>query len=132
MKGTIAWKWVDNEGKEHKFRIPNSYYVPDGNVRLPCLQHWAQTQSKNHQAIGTGSETNNKEVTLYWNNKKNQLTVPLDRTDNVATFHLASGYDKFSIFCEDADIDYAQEQHDPLICEPAQVVSDDENDQEYD
>jgi hypothetical protein len=79
MRGTIAWRWVDKEGKEHKLKIPNSYYVPEGNARPLHPQHWAQTQSKNHRAVGTG---------FY----------------------------------------YVQEQYDPLICEPAQVVSDDEND----
>ena len=28
--GTLSWKWMDNEGKELKFLIPNSYYVPSG------------------------------------------------------------------------------------------------------
>jgi hypothetical protein len=32
--GTIVWRWQDNEGKVHKFTIPNSYYVPEGKVRL--------------------------------------------------------------------------------------------------
>jgi hypothetical protein len=32
--GTIRWKWLDDKGQEHKFLIPKSYYVPDGNVRL--------------------------------------------------------------------------------------------------
>jgi len=30
--GTIAWQWDDANGKTHKFRIPNSFYVPGGNV----------------------------------------------------------------------------------------------------
>ena len=28
--GTIIWKWGDDKGKIHKFRIPNSFYVPEG------------------------------------------------------------------------------------------------------
>ena len=41
--GTIVWKWADNEGKVHKFCIPNSYYSPTGGVRLLSPQHWAKT-----------------------------------------------------------------------------------------
>ena len=26
--GTLDWSWCDNQGKVHRFRIPNSYYVP--------------------------------------------------------------------------------------------------------
>jgi len=33
-KGTIAWSWTDDDGVENKFRIPNSYYVPEGESRL--------------------------------------------------------------------------------------------------
>ncbi len=43
MKGTIQWKWEDDEGKVHKFLIPNYYYVPDGGVRLLSPQHWIRT-----------------------------------------------------------------------------------------
>jgi hypothetical protein len=42
--GTITWKWLDDEGKSHKFVIPKLFYVPSANVRLFSPQHWAQTQ----------------------------------------------------------------------------------------
>ena len=32
--GTIVWKWLNDEGKQFKFRIPHSYFVPDGGCRL--------------------------------------------------------------------------------------------------
>jgi hypothetical protein len=44
MIGTIAWKWQDNEGQMHKFLIPKSFYVQDGNVCLLSPQHWVQMQ----------------------------------------------------------------------------------------
>ena len=34
MMGTIKWRVEDDSGKVHTFRIPNSYYVRDGGVRL--------------------------------------------------------------------------------------------------
>jgi len=45
-KGTIAWSWTDDDGLQTKFRIPNSYYVPEGKSRLLSPQHWASVQPK--------------------------------------------------------------------------------------
>ena len=50
--GTLIWKWQDNQGRIHKFKIPKSFYSPDGGVRLLSTQHWAQTQK---DIRGTGS-----------------------------------------------------------------------------
>ena len=41
---------------------------------------------------------NAEEATLYWDQRKHQLTVPLGASDNVATFHMAPGFDKFEAF----------------------------------
>ena len=30
--GTLIWKWQDNQGRIHKFKIPKSFYSPDGWV----------------------------------------------------------------------------------------------------
>ena len=34
QQGTLKWHWEDDNGKVHKFVIPNSYYIPEGGVRL--------------------------------------------------------------------------------------------------
>jgi len=44
--GTVVWKWLDDKGKQFKFRIPQSYYVLDGGCRLLSPQHWAKSQCK--------------------------------------------------------------------------------------
>ena len=44
--GTIVWRWLDDEGKQYKFKIPQSYYVPDGGCRLLSPQHWAKSQCR--------------------------------------------------------------------------------------
>jgi hypothetical protein len=67
MIGTLAWKWMDDEGREHKFLIPKSFYVKEGNVRLLSPQHWAQAQKDTKPIQGTGSETDARQVTLFWN-----------------------------------------------------------------
>ena len=41
MKGTLRWTIEDNDGRKHEFKIKDSLYVPDGNMRLLSPQHWA-------------------------------------------------------------------------------------------
>ena len=125
--GTISWKWLDDEGVSHKFVIPRSFYVPSGNVRLLSPQHWAQTQKNNKN--GTGTETLHDKVTLFWNGRKNKLTIPLGKQDNVATFHTAPGFRKFEAFCATAEINYAEEQINPIIAHETLVVTDDDEDE---
>ena len=98
--GTLLWRWMDDNGIEFKFTIPNSYYVPSGGVRLLSPQHWAKTQlgSSRNEQHGTLSQTTSKDITLMWNGRKNKLTVPLLKESNVGTFHLAPGYDKYEEF----------------------------------
>jgi hypothetical protein len=124
--GTIVWRWNDYQGKHHKFVIPKSFYVPQGNVRLLSSQHWAQTQKDGKPMAGTGSETLGDKITLFWKQRRCKLTVLLDRNDNVATFTLADGFKSFEAFCAEAEVDYKQEQAGPTIAIPAQTVSNDE------
>ena len=98
--GTLLWRWMDDNGNEFKFTIPNSFYVPSGGVRLLSPQHWAKTQrgSKKNGHHGTLSQTTSNDITLMWNERKNKLTVPLSKESNVGTFHLAPGYNKYDEF----------------------------------
>jgi hypothetical protein len=34
MTGTILWKWLDSNGLEHEFKIPCSYFIPEGKCQL--------------------------------------------------------------------------------------------------
>ena len=79
--GTIVWNWCDDKGEKHRFKIPNSYYVPSGNVRLLSPQHWAKTQTTKTTKGGTGETTNRESTTLFWHEGKNKLTVPLGKND---------------------------------------------------
>ena len=129
MIGTLAWRWMDDAGQEHKFLIPKSFYVQGGNVRLLSPQHWAQAQKDTKPIQGTGSETDARQVTLFWNQRKNKLTIPLGQRDNVATFLSAAGYQKYSAFMAEADMSIKEEQEAPIaLCMPTQVISDDEDD----
>ena len=120
-RGTIVWKWEDDEGQMHKFIIPNSYFVPAGKVRLLSPQHLAQMMGDKG---GTGEDTNGERCQLYWGERQHTLTVPFGE-NNVATFNLAPNYTAFQTFCQEAGFDNHDEHVDPIICES--VVTDDED-----
>jgi len=46
QQGTILCQWKDDIGKVHEHTIPNSYYVPQGGLRLLSPQHSMQASSK--------------------------------------------------------------------------------------
>ena len=123
MKGTIRWDWSDDRGRKHRFVIPNLYYVHSGGVRLLSPQHWAQTQIRNKSVNKDqiGCDTKYDRNILYWNDRKDTLRVPISSSNNVATFYLAPGYEKFELFCQQANIDYDDQIKRPLICMPVDI-----------
>ncbi len=65
--GTLRWEWKDDNGTTHTFLIPNSYYVPDGKVRLLSPQHWAQSQtSSRKKRENCGERTTGNGCELFW------------------------------------------------------------------
>ena len=125
------WKWCDNDGKVHKFRIPNSYYVPQGNCRLLSPQHWAKTQLGPYATAsrldGIGETTTHNKCVLFWDKRQFSLDIYMGPNDNVATFYLAAGFQKFDHFCQCCEVDYDKSQEEPITAMPAGVVSDDED-----
>ncbi len=79
----------------HDHTIPDSYYVPDGQVWLLSLQHWMQkTMSKQEQHCHSHScITQHDHIQLTWKDKFT-WTIPLD-SSNVGTFTLTPGYKTF-------------------------------------
>jgi hypothetical protein len=92
--GTIKWKVLDDEGKRHTFRIPKSFYIPDGKCRLLSPQHWAKAMADKKGPNQPKETTTSKKVTLKCGQGKYKLTVPLGKGDNLATFSLDPGYSK--------------------------------------
>ena len=118
MMGTIKWKWLDDEGVEHTFLIPDSFYIPKGQVNLLSPQHWAQTMKE-----GKAWETTDKSTcTLFWKGGKHQLTVPLGKGDNVATIDLAPGYSRYASFCAYAAIGDCNDDRAPVEAMAATTV----------
>ena len=89
--GTIVWSWTSDDGVRTKFKIPNSYYVPEGKSRLLSPQHWASSQPPSTFNDGKWySSTHSDRCVLHYCGRK--LTVPIGRLDNVATFYTSSGF----------------------------------------
>lgn len=136
MIGTLVWRWCDDDGREHKFIIPNSFYVPQGGIRLLSPQHWAQAQRTSKRREETGEWTGSKACVLHWGDgkrKKFARTVELDvKGANLATFDLAPSYSSFAAFCSEIGItkeNGGDTMYDaqPIVCEPVEVVTDDED-----
>jgi len=126
-RGTIKWSWDDDMGVSHMFLIPNSYYVPEATSKLLCPQHWAQEMA-DHMPLrhGTGCDTNDRCVTLYWSQRLKKRTIPLDPSVNVGILYSTPGYATSNAKC--AAIEVAMAQHDVLCCHDLGIVSDDEGD----
>lgn len=122
-KGTIKWSWEDDKGRIHAFHIPNSYYVPQGNVRLLSPQHWAQ-QQRDSTRRGTGEETTARHVTLFWEGRRSQRTVNIDPDSNVATIYSAPGISNYLAFKAEAGLE--REDYCNPICFDSNIISDDE------
>ncbi len=124
--GTLRWEWEDDNGTTHTFLIPNSYYVPDGKVRLLSPQHWAQSQtSSRKKRESCGERTTGNGCELFWGEgftKRINLG-----NNNVATFPMAPGFKQFAIFCEEAGIDAMS---DDTVAIPAGIISDSETEDE--
>ena len=128
-QGTIVWKWLDNEGIRHKFRIPSSYYVPKGKCRLLSPQHWAKTQcGRCPNKEGIGETTYAHKSVLFWDDGKYKLDVYHGPIDNVATFYLAPGYKQFDVFCQQAQVDYDEILQRPIEAKSTLISDDEEED----
>jgi len=125
-RGTIRWVWDDDMGVKTVFLIPNSYFVPQAVAKLLCPQHWAQ-EAADHAPIqhGTGCDTNDTSVTLYWDQRSKTRTVPLDPSINVGIIFSTSGYAISDAQC--ASIEASMLEYGVLNCEDVGIQSDDED-----
>ena len=121
MTGTLKWRWCDDTGKVHAFVIPNSYYVKSSEGRLLSPQHWAKSLHDKSKH-GTGEFTDHKSCTMYWQNRKYSLTIPLTSSTNVANIYMAPGYDKYAMYCKTAEVvDNAEADHAVIIAHTAEI-----------
>lgn len=121
---TLEWSRENDRGVITTFKTPNSYYVPDGKVRLLNPQHWACTQTNSNNRATNGERTDAHQCILFWESgRHDQRTINLGRRDNVATFTLAPGFRNFEAFCCEAGL--SDPTQDPIAL-PIGTISDDE------
>ena len=116
----------------HTFEIPNSYYVPECELRLLSPQHWAQTRSQVDRGT-TRCITSSINVYLRWTKGDENYELPLalnKRGSNVGTLYSHPGYNKYDLLCQAAEIKISDDKN-PIDI-PANLISDDEVDEEND
>ena len=94
MQGTIVWKIPDDKGNIDTFHIRNSYWAPKGGIRLLSPQHWAK-EYRFHTNKNAHETTNDKEITLYWNNGKNKRNARLTEGSNIGNITTMEGYSTY-------------------------------------
>ena len=113
--GTLKWVFDDDEGVERTVYVPESFYIPEAPARLLSPQHWAQeayAMSDTGDPDATYCETFHNRAMLYWGEKPYVKTVSID-SQNVFTFGLKSGFDKFSAFCTEVAYDAEKDEYAP-------------------
>ena len=130
--GTIKWCIEDDTGVQHTLIIPNSYYVPQAKVRLLSPQHWAQARTGVDKNGGAGTMTTATTCTLFWNNKLAFRTIPIDvKGNNVVTFYMATGYQRFHHYCLMTNIEqYESDLLTQMEVEASLISDDEESDQD--
>ena len=133
-RGTIKWCIEDDTGVKHTHIIPNSYYVPQAKVRLLSPQHWAQARTGVDKNGGAGTITTATTCTLFWDNKSACRTIPIDtKGNNVATFYMATGYQRFHDYCLTTNIDtYESDPLTQMEVDASLISNDEESDQDED
>jgi hypothetical protein len=114
-KGMFKFHIKDDEGGVHLIKIPNSKYVPDLKVCLLSPHHWAQ-EAKDHYPVpkGTKADTNNKELTLIWKQRRHRRTIPHHPLTNTPSFRTAPALRTnraFVALFEAAEAQYHQREH---------------------
>ena len=123
--GTIHWKVQSDDGTNHNFVIPNSYYVPQGGARLLSPQHWSKTRPRTDQVRGllARSVVTGKGARLEWDSRKTGIKLQHDKSTNVFDLLLAPGVQAFKSFVEEAGL---EDDLDPVVALEATYVTNDE------
>ena len=92
QRGTVRWLVEDDNQLVHAMTIQGVYLVPEATTRIMSPQHLApQVQDHSPYPEGTGSINTSKSVTIFWNQRKYDKTVPLDPKLNVGMTTTVAG-----------------------------------------
>ena len=91
--------WEDDEGTMHYFNIPNSYYTPNGGMRLLRSQHWSKEYRI--QTVKTSNQSTQEDrVVLTWNNNKNAKMIIIDNKNNIDMIHMSPNTKGYTTYAE--------------------------------
>ena len=102
--GMIRWECLYKTGERQKFLIPKSYHVTQGGAQLLSPQHWAQSHKDKKYIQGTGITIHAREVRLYWYQRKYELTILFDQSNNISNIFVAPGSSKFKIYYQKSEL----------------------------
>ena len=119
-KGTLLLPIEDDEGRIDQVEIPNSYYVPSCPYRIISPQHWAQ-EVQDSTEDGTGCITYSDRAILFWNGGTRKKTVQIDK-QNVFTFVLPAGYERFHAMCATCSLDPFEDDDNPAVVNPSELI----------
>jgi hypothetical protein len=134
MRGTIRWSIEDNDGTQHELDIPNSMYVPDGNMRLLSPQHWAAAST---ERTPTSADRDKFSSQQFWNRNilrwgeegEYTRTVYNNKRSNVPIIYSSPSSQHYSAY--QATVRKTIQQHycTKFMCNEATMVSDDDGSQ---
>ena len=78
--GTVQWKILDDNGKEHIFKIRDCLYIPQIKIRLLSPQQWSQQRKQEKKSSTSSCTTLADSCVLQWDG--NTKTIPLDPATN--------------------------------------------------
>ncbi len=131
MKGTIKWNIEDNDGRTHEFTIPNSLYVPDGNMRLLSPQHWAATRiranyTKREKDLTHSVQHWDRNVLRWGRHGQYAKTIYNNKRSRVPTMYSAAGTSGFNEYHSIVQHHTNTAYMTCMTCCEANVISDDE------
>ena len=95
----------DNNGRTHLIGIPISIYVPNLQMTLLCLQHWAQQDAMSHPCSldGVVCYTMAEATVLEWDQWKFCKIIKHNQTTNTHIFYTSPGVKLYKLFCSQFD-----------------------------
>ena len=123
-KGTVLWRWDDDEGVSHKHYIRNSLYVPGSDHCLLSPQHWSQQAKDGH---GTWCATYDDTCVLFWKQQRFKRTLKWDRATNTARFWSSEGALRYRVFAALHDASVDVESHEHVAFQAAHVIPPDDD-----
>jgi hypothetical protein len=98
-KGMVKWSVLDDQGRTHKFKIPEVHYHPELPFLLLSPQRLSQIKNN---SLHPGALALGKHVKLFWDKRKFKRTLPLNHP-NIAMIWSAPGNSWFAAFAAQFD-----------------------------